>query len=150
MRSRWKLVAGGAVVVAVLTWLVGGGIGDNLVYFLTPRELLARGERAYGSSVRLEGRVESGSVKWNADSLRLRFRITQDGVAIPVESEGAPPQMFQDGIHVVVEGTLDRAGLFRAHELMVKHSNEYQPPREGDPPPEVRYHQLLTSGGDAP
>lgn len=149
MHKRWRILAGGAVVVGVLGYLVAGGIGQNIVYFLTPKELLARGEAAYGSPVRLEGKVVPGSVKWNADSLRLRFRVTEDGVTIPVESQGAPPQMFQDGIHVVLEGSLDRAGLFRAHDLMIKHSNEYQPPRQGEPPPEVRYHELLSAGGDA-
>ncbi len=146
MARRWKLLGGGAVIAGALTYLVAGGIGDNLVYFVTPDELLAKGEAAYGAPVRLAGRVEPGSVKWDAEAVRLRFGLGEGGIVVPVESRGAPPQMFQEGIHVIVEGSLERGGLFRAHNLMVKHSNEYEPPAEGEPPPEVRYRQLMETG----
>ena len=37
-------------------FLIWGGLGNNLVYFLTPSELLARGEAAYETPVRLGGK----------------------------------------------------------------------------------------------
>lgn len=147
MARRWKLLAGGAAIVGALTYLVAGGIGENLVYFVTPDELLARGDAAYGAPVRLAGRVVPGSVEWDARAVELRFRLVDAGTEIPVESRGAPPQMFQEGIHVVMEGSLERDGHFRAHSLMVKHSNEYEPPGEGEAPPEVRYRSLMEAGG---
>lgn len=146
MARRWKYLAGGAAIVAALVYLVAGGIGENLVYFVTPDELLAEGEAAYGSPVRLAGRVVPGSVEWDARAVRLRFRLAEADTEVPVESRGAPPQMFQEGIHVIVEGSLERDGLFRAHNLMVKHSNEYEPPREGEVPPDVRYRELMGDG----
>ena len=36
--------------------------------------------------------------------------------------------MFREGIGVVVEGTMTRAGYFESHRLMVSHSNEYRAP----------------------
>ena len=48
-----------------------------------------------------------------------------------VHSSGAPPQMFREGIGVVVEGTMSKAGVFESRRLMVKHSNEYRAPEEG-------------------
>ena len=150
MAERWKFLAGGAVIAAALTYLVAGGIGDNLVYFVTPQELLARGDAAYEAPVRLAGRVVPGSVEWNAEEIDLRFSLTEEGTTVPVRSKGAPPQMFQDGIHVIVEGSLGRDGLFQAHNVMVKHSNEYEPPAEGEPPPEVRYQELMGHPGGDP
>jgi cytochrome c-type biogenesis protein CcmE len=132
------------VVAGALAYLVAGGIGDNLVYFMTPTEVLAKGEAAYETPLRLMGQVEPGTVDWRAEDLTLRFTITDDRHALPVLSEGAPPQMFQDGIDVIVEGRMEREGFFRATSLMVKHSNEYAPP-EGDDHPPV---QPLTDGGD--
>lgn len=145
MGRRWTGLLGGGVIAGTLVYLVAGGIGDNLVYFLTPSELLAKGEAAYGASLRLSGTVVPGSVEWNPDELELRFRLTDGTSTVPVESSGAPPQMFQDGIQVVVEGSLGRDGLFRAHNVMVKHSNEYAPPEEGEKAP-VRYRSLLEGG----
>ena len=41
---------------------------------------------------------------------------------------GVPPQMFREGIGVVVEGTMLRDGYFDGSRLMVSHNNEYRAP----------------------
>jgi cytochrome c-type biogenesis protein CcmE len=87
-----------------------------------------------------------GSVKWDAASVDLRF-VMQDGQAqVPVHSHGAPPQMFRDGIGVVVEGRYMPAGTFEATNLLVKHSNEYRPPKNGEKPEEM--YKTLIKGGN--
>jgi cytochrome c-type biogenesis protein CcmE len=135
-------VIGGAVVLGVFAYLVWGGISTQLVYFLTPTELLAKGPTAYGSNVRLGGMVEAGSVRWNAERLELRFRLRDEERTVEVQSSGAPPQMFSDGIGAVVEGVWTPEGVFRSHNLMVKHSNEYRAPEPGEQPAEY-YRQLF-------
>ena len=40
--------------------------------------------------------------------------------------------MFREGIGVVVEGSYADTGIFRSNRLMVNHSNEYRPPKEGE------------------
>jgi cytochrome c-type biogenesis protein CcmE len=133
MRRR-GLVAGTAVVAGVFAYLLYGGIGDNLVYFLTPTELLARNE-SVDTPVRLGGDVKPGSVQWNAEALDLRFVLVDDqGGEVAVHSRGAPPQMFRDGMGVVVEGRLNGSGVFESDNLMVMHGNEYHPKEEGAPP----------------
>ena len=58
-----------------------------------------------------------------------------DGRAlVHVRSSGVPPQMFREGIGVVVEGTLTSAGRFQSDCLMVSHSNEYRAPGGGERP----------------
>jgi cytochrome c-type biogenesis protein CcmE len=142
---RLRATAGALLVGAALVYLVGSGIGNNLVYFLTPSELLAKGEAAVDVPYRLSGRVVPGSVKWDAEKLELRFRIEDDESSVDVVSSGTPPQMFHDGIDVVLEGRLDGEGVFRSHTLMVKHSNEYEPPEEH---PSDRFPELPTGGGE--
>jgi len=136
------VLAGGAVVLLVFAYLLWGGIGENLVYFLTPTELLAKGTAAQGANLRLGGMVEPGSVHWDAERRELRFRLRDDGHAIDVVSTGAPPQMFAEGIGAVVEGVYTPDGVFHSHNLMVKHSNEYRPPKAGEHPAEY-YRQLF-------
>jgi len=143
--TRTILIAGAVVVVAAFAYLLSGKIGSNLVYFYTPSELLAQGEKAYGAPVRLGGQVVPGSVKWDAPTTDLQF-VMQDGKAqIPVHSHGAPPQMFRDGIGVVVEGKYASGGTFEATELLVKHSNEYRPPKAGQQPQDM-YKSLIKAG----
>jgi cytochrome c-type biogenesis protein CcmE len=148
MRKRQKLVGalfGVGVVGVALGYLLWGGIGQNLVYFLTPSELAAR-ESAVGAGVRLGGMVEVGSVRWNAETTELRFRLTDGDTSIDVLSRGAPPQMFTEGIGVVVEGALTAGGLFESHNLMVKHSNEYRAPPPGEHPAQY-YKELFQDQG---
>ena len=144
-KKRIGLLVGVIVVFSSFAYLMYGGIGENLVYFLTPTELMARGTDAYGSPVRLGGQVVPGSVTWNAEALDLRFQMTDGKTAGPVHSSGAPPQMFRDGMGVVVEGKLHKAGVFESDNLMVKHSNEYRAPTDGEKPSEA-YKTLIQAG----
>lgn len=128
------MAAGLLAILGALALLVIGGLRENVVYFLTPSELHARGSSVYETPVRLGGRVQPGSVEWEAETRRLRFIVTDGARQVPVHSTGAPPAMFQDGMGVVVEGRFGRNGVFESHNVMVKHSNEYRPPEEGEHP----------------
>ncbi len=143
--GRMGLVLGLVIILGGFAYLLYGGIGDNLVYFVTPSELVERGEAAYDTPVRLGGMVAPGTVKWDAEALDLRFTVTDGVESFEVHSSGAPPQMFRDGIGVVVEGRYTRDGVFESTNLMVKHSNEYRPPPEGHEP-EKMYESLVREG----
>src|SRR5687768_13196911 len=126
-RRRTAVAVAVVIIVAAFGFLLYGGIDKNVVFFLTPQELLARGPSAYDVPVRLGGLVAPGSVKWDADKLDLRFVVTDSGgQSVNVHSTGAPPQMFRDGMGVVVEGRYHRSGVFESTNLMIKHSNEYR------------------------
>jgi len=141
------LVVGVVIIVAAFGFLLYGGIDKNVVFFLTPNELLARGTAAYDVPIRLGGLVQPGSVKWDADKLDLRFVVMDSGgQSVNVHSSGAPPQMFRDGMGVVVEGRYHRSGVFESTNLMVKHSNEYRKPEHGERPQQM-YKSLVKGAG---
>lgn len=147
-RRRSALAVAVVIVLAAFGFLLYGGIGRNVVFFLTPQELLARGEAAYGVPVRLGGLVAPGSVQWNAQKLELRFVVMDSGgqaQSVNVHATGAPPPMFRDGMGVVLEGRYHRNGVFESTNLMVKHSNEYRKPEHGQRPREM-YKSLQKSG----
>jgi cytochrome c-type biogenesis protein CcmE len=131
------------LVLSGFGYLMYGGIGDNLVYFVTPAELLARGNDAYGRPIRVGGQVVPGTVRWNAQELDLRFTLQDDDKHVAVISRKAPPAMFREGQGVVVEGRLNRAGVFESSNVMVKHSNEYRPPEAHVQLPAERYRDLI-------
>ena len=145
MKRAW-IIAAAVVIVAVFGWLLFGGLEKNVVFFLTPQELLAKGTDGVGVPVRLGGQVKPGSVKWNAQTLDLRFTVTDGAREMQVHSTGAPPQMFRDGMGVVVEGRVGGGEVFEATGLMVKHSNEYRAPKPGEEAHE-KYKTLMKQSG---
>jgi len=144
-RKRTAMIVSIVVILGAFGYLLYGGIGENLVYFLTPAELLAKGTSAVDTPVRLGGMIEEGSVQWDAQKLDLRFRVTDGTKTVAVHSTGAPPSMFRPGIGVIVEGRYAKDGVFNATNLIVRHSNEYQPPKDGKLPKEM-YEQLMKEG----
>jgi cytochrome c-type biogenesis protein CcmE len=131
------------VVLSSFGYLVYGGIGENLVYFVTPGELLAKGTQAYDKPIRLGGQVMPGTMQWDPDALDLRFTLQDEDGQVRVHSTKAPPAMFREGQGVIVEGRLNRNGIFESSSVMVKHSNEYRPPEDGHPKPEDMYKSLI-------
>jgi cytochrome c-type biogenesis protein CcmE len=127
-----KILAIAAVLIAgVGVALVSmGGLGENLIFYWTPTEMKAAGEKAYGATVRLGGQVVEGSIERDEKSTKLSFRVGDGETQFPVDAQGMPPAMFREKIGVVIEGTLLRSGRFASNRLMVKHDNEYRAPGE--------------------
>ena len=136
--SKLGLIMAAVVILGGIVYMLAGGISNNLVYFVTPAELIAKGDDAYDTPIRLAGQVAPSSVKWDAEALDLRFAMQDgDGTQIEVHARKAPPQMFREGIGVVVEGRYLQNGVFESTNLMVKHSNEYRAPEAGHDPKEM-------------
>ncbi len=147
VKKRVWPVLGLAAIAGAIALLIGAGLSDNMVYFLTPSELQARSAEVYGSPLRLGGQVKPRTIDWDAERGELRFTVTDGTAEIPVHSEGAPPAMFADDMGVVVEGIFHQDGVFRSRNVMVKHSNEYRPPAEGEDPHRA-YRSLIPEGED--
>jgi cytochrome c-type biogenesis protein CcmE len=132
-RRKTQWFALGALGVAGLAFAVitAGGIGENLVYYWGPSDVHAAGPKAEGATIRLGGMVAKDSVVFADNASGVEFEVTDFKNTVHVKSTGVPPQMFREGIGVVVEGTMTRGGYFESHRLMVSHGNDYRAP--GDP-----------------
>ena len=144
-RSRWFML--GALVVAGIAFSViaASGINQNLVYYWTPTDLHAAGNKAFGATIRLGGMVAPGSIARTAGSSAVEFDVKDATGVVHVKSKGAPPQMFRDNIGVVVEGTMVRGGWFESDRLMVSHNNQYRPPSSGHPVDKKELEKLMKS-----
>ena len=122
-----RLFAVGALVVAgsALAFVSMGDLDENLVYYWSPTEL-REAPNAQGATVRLGGMVVPGSMDWDRESAHVSFQVTDGAHTVDVNVDGNPPQMFREGIGVVVEGTLAANGTFESNRVMVKHGNEYE------------------------
>jgi cytochrome c-type biogenesis protein CcmE len=119
VKRYWKFIVPAAIVVVVLVVLMVS-LNANLVYFNTPTELADQepGE----ARLRLGGQVVPGSV--TDTTTGVTFEVTDGREAVTVVYLGAPQQLFQEGIGVVVEGTWDGAE-FHSDSMLVKHDENY-------------------------
>lgn len=126
MRVRYLAVplAGAAAVLAGV--LVFGDLSGSLVYYLTPTEAVEQRTEFEGDRrFRLAGAVAAGSVQEDGDA--VEFAMTDGTTRVDVAHTGVPPQLFQEGIDVVVEGAWDGA-VFRSDTMLIKHDENYYPP----------------------
>ena len=114
------LVAGGAVALALRAFQ------ENMMYFITPSDLLADANTA-GKTFRLGGLVKSGSVARRDGSLDVQFTVTDMKHELPVTYTGVLPDLFREGQGVIARGKFV-GGEFKAEEVLAKHDENYMPP----------------------
>lgn len=139
-----RLLIGIVLVGAALAWLVYAGTRDNLVYYYEVDEVQAAAANTDGK-LRISGDVVEGSVARDDAAREIRFSIrgTGDGPGggtIPVVYAGTVPDIFREGIQVVVEGRMTSGGTFEAETLLAKCPSKYQEAGQlsGEPSPEPR------------
>ncbi|HEX6160502.1 MAG TPA: cytochrome c maturation protein CcmE [Thermoanaerobaculia bacterium] len=149
LRKKSRLFMIGAFAVAAIAFgiIAASGINQNLVYYWTPTDLRANGEKAYGATIRLGGMVKAGTIRQIGGS-GVEFDVHDGPNTVHVRSQGAPPQMFRENIGVVVEGTMVKGGHFESNRLMVSHSNEYKAPEKGHSVDRKELEKMMKSMSD--
>lgn len=130
VKRRGRVIFALAIIAAGLGWVAFKGLTNNLVYYVTPTELLTKG--TVGERVRLGGLVDPGSVLHSART--VRFVVTDGTTRMTVVDTGGVPSLFREGQGVVVEGIYGADGAFHADTVLVKHNGVYRPPAPGETP----------------
>lgn len=143
-KTRWFMAGAFGIAAAAFALIAGSGINENLVYYWTPSDVHANGEKAYGASIRLGGMVAPGSIKQLGGSA-VEFDVRDASSKVRVKTTSVPPQMFRENIGVVVEGTMVRGGYFQSNRLMVSHDNEYRPPETGHTMDQQQLRKMIES-----
>ena len=121
-RRRFGVVAG--LVLAAVGFLLFQGLGNATVYFKTADEAVADRAELGGRRFRIEGLVVSGSLRPLGGD-RVGFEVESAGVEVPVVHRGDPPELFREGIAVVLEGRWDDT-TYASDRILVRHSSEYR------------------------
>ena len=135
-RRLWLLLACGMGLGSAAA-LGLSAFGDNLVFFVSPSDLVAQEGKqppAPGRTVRLGGLVEAGSVVRGREGGQpvAQFRITDGRASVAVTYAGILPDLFREGQGAVSLGTLLPGGTFRAQEVLARHDETYMPPEVAD------------------
>jgi cytochrome c-type biogenesis protein CcmE len=69
--------------------------------------------------------VLGGTIDESDDT--VDFTVAFNGARVDVHHEGSPPELFEPGIPVVLEGRWDASGdFFDSDRILVKHSEQYE------------------------
>jgi cytochrome c-type biogenesis protein CcmE len=119
---RWRGLVLGAVVVAVLGFVLFRGLGSATLFFYNVDEAVAKQDTLGTSRFRLQGSVVDGTIA--RDDGTATFAVAHGGVETTVEHRGEVPKLFQPGIPVVLEGRW-QDGVFASDRMLVKHDEVY-------------------------
>lgn len=123
-RHRLPYLAGGAIIVVVVGWLLYTNIESATAPYVTVTALLAQGPS--DRIVRATGTVVGETIIWDEEELVLQFDISDDGGAISIDYHGTRPDLLEDGTEAVVEGQYQGEGRFAAAAILLKCPSKYE------------------------
>jgi len=129
MRLRAREIVIGCLSLGILLigYLVFSGMRGQQQYYLHLDELDRMATEVDGKGVRINARVEPGSIRKAPQRLVYDFAITDGQRRVTVHYEGVVSDMFKDGVEVVVEGRYDaRRNHIEATRLLTKCPSKYQ------------------------
>lgn len=129
-QRRLTLIGAAAVVLASAAGLILYALNDQIVFFQTPTDVVAKQIPA-GQRIRLGGLVEEGSVQ-RSDDAKVSFKVTDTANTVAVTYVGILPDLFREGQGVVTEGIVGQDGIFRADSVLAKHDENYVPKEVAD------------------
>lgn len=119
----------GAVVVIVLVlgalaFVATKALSDASLFFYNADEAVAKRDELGDRRFRLQGTVQDGTIATTGDG--VDFSVAFNGVVVPVTHRGDPPELFDEGEPVVLEGRWDPStDTFSSDRMLVKHDEEY-------------------------
>ena len=126
-KRPWPALAVLVVVLVVGGFAVSKFLSSAIDYYCNVDEIGHKSGCDAGRELRIQGTVDEGSVSRDGDV--TNFRISFDGVTMPVRYQGGQVDLFQECIPVVIHGKVVEGAsgqLFEGTEIEVKHSNEYE------------------------
>ena len=124
-RSVIALSLCAAAVIAIV--VLGVALSGNVVYYRTDYEAVKSRPSQGDARFRLAGAVVPGS---STETRRgVDFEVTDGKKTVEVTHVGDLPTLFDDKVPVVCEGHWAADGSFDSDRIMIRHGNNYTPPK---------------------
>jgi cytochrome c-type biogenesis protein CcmE len=127
--SKIKFIIGGLVIVGLIGYLIVSSISSAGAYYREVGEVLSQQQTLTGKALRVSGNIVTESIRYDAATLDLRFKISDPadaGKQLPIHFHGVQPdQMSREGSSAIVEGTLGPGGVVEANNLLLKCPSRY-------------------------
>ena len=149
-RRRGRRIVPWLITIAVtvaIALLIANLLGDAALFFYNADEAVERRDELGDDRFRVQGTPVDNTIEtFRGDEPVVAFSITFSGVPIDVVHVGDPPELFQTGVPVVLEGSwvagdapvdsfdsLAADGWhFASDRMLVKHDNDYRDRNEYD------------------
>jgi cytochrome c-type biogenesis protein CcmE len=128
--KKIKFIIGGAVIVALIGYLIVSSISSEGAYFREVGEVLNQKAALTGKNLRVSGKVVTESIVYDAPNLELTFNIsdpTDVSKQLPIHFHGVQPdQIGRENTEAIVEGSLGANGTVDANNLLLKCPSRYE------------------------
>lgn len=115
-----------AFVLVGLSVVVYQGLTSASLYFYNADEASEQRAELGSQRIRLQGSVRD-DVHPLASGEGIEFTVTYNGADVVVHHDGDPPELFQPGLPVVLEGRWSPSlETFDSDRILVKHSEQYE------------------------
>jgi cytochrome c-type biogenesis protein CcmE len=124
-------IAAGILVIAVGYLMFTSAQSTSASFFDTVSELKERADANDGELVRVGGDVVQNSINIDGVGGPVYFEITDGEEVLAVSYDGQVPDIFDEHIEAVVEGTYYKDSVFQADTVLTKcpsrfHDEEYE------------------------
>ncbi|MHB9058958.1 MAG: cytochrome c maturation protein CcmE [Bacillota bacterium] len=126
MNKRTRIAIGVAVIFVALGYLVFTGISRSATYYLTVSEMKAKAATLGARSVRVTGKLDGSSLRWDATKILLTFDLTDGTNRVSAVYHGIKPDGMDDGRDIVLEGKVAGDGSFDVNNILVKCPSKYE------------------------
>lgn len=144
---RWLAIGGVVVIVAVLAFVLFKFLSDSSLFFLNADEAVEQRDDLGDDRFRIQGTPVPGTITEATVEFEqaVAFSVVFDDTVVDVVHVGSPPDLFQPGVPVVLEGNWE-AGTpveidefesgandgyyFASTHMLVKHDNDYRAENE--------------------
>lgn len=132
-KNRLYLVLAVLAGLGLAVGLMLYALRANIDLFYTPGEVLYGKNETHekpqpGQHLRVGGYVQPGSIKRDAKTLDVTFRLYDARGVISVSYRGILPDLFREGQGAVAQGVLDSQQHMTAIQVLAKHDENYTPP----------------------
>jgi cytochrome c-type biogenesis protein CcmE len=146
-RTGWLAIGAVIAIVAVLGFVIFKFLSDASLFFLNADEAVEQREDLGDDRFRIQGTPVPGSITETTVEFEqaVAFSISFNGTVVDIVHVGSPPDLFQPGVPVVLEGNwidglpveIDEFGAgandgyyFASNHMLVKHENDYRTDNE--------------------
>ena len=124
---RFLSICSVLIIVGLASFLILKSFQDNLLYYLTPSDVIA-GKAPEDREFRIGGLVVVGSFYREEGNLTSQFTLTDGAETVNVNYKGILPDLFREGQGIIARGMFNNTRVFIASEVLAKHDENYMPP----------------------
>ena len=113
------------LVAAAIGYLAFLGAAGSWQYYVSVDEAHADAAHLTGKRIRVNGRVETGSLKIDKDRRQATFELRGESHLLHATCHCALPDNLAENIDVVVEGTIQADGI-HGHKVITRCASKYE------------------------